>query len=81
MIYVSAIAKWALNEITNGPMQIPGTFNDFFYETDDEHFFDDYTRSESVFYPNNGAHFFYTHDGFWNTSKLQGVNHGPIQGG
>jgi hypothetical protein len=80
MIYVSAIAKWALNEITNGPMQIPGTFNDFFYETDDEHFFDDYTRSESVFYPNDGAHFFYTHDGFWEYIKTTGSEPWPDTG-
>lgn len=86
MIYVSAIAKWALEMEAKGQMKLPGTIFDFFYETDNEHFFDDFTRKDSVFYPKGGAHFFYTHEGFNEYLKTTGnapwpdeVNLKPVQ--
>lgn len=79
MIYVSAIAKWALNMEAKGQMKLPGTIFDFFYETDNEHFFDDFTRKDSVFYPKGGAHFFYTHEGFNEYLKATGNAHGLMR--
>lgn len=72
MIYVSAIAKWALKLEEQGKIKMPGTFLDFFYETDDEHFFDGFTRKDSVFYPKDGAQFFYTHEEFEEYLKATG---------
>ena len=72
MIYVSAIAKWALEMDAKGQIKLPGTIFDFFYETDDEHFFDGFTRKDSVFYPKGGAHFFYTHEEFDEYLKATG---------
>lgn len=72
MIYVSAIAKWALKMDAKGQIKLPGTIFDFFYETDDEHFFDGFTRKDSVFYPKGGAHFFYTHEEFDEYLKATG---------
>lgn len=67
MIYVSAIATWALEHNTKGDLCFPGTIYDFFYETDDEHFFDQYTDdTQTVFYPVEGGKFFTTHQSFWN---------------
>ena len=64
MIYVSAIAKWALERDEQGAIPMPGKLEDFFYETSDEHFFDGYTHSQSVFYPIDGGKFFYTHEAY-----------------
>lgn len=72
MIYVSAIAKWALEMEAKGQIKLPGTIFDFFYETDDEHFFDGFTRKDSVFYPKDGAQFFYTHEEFEEYLKATG---------
>lgn len=72
MIYVSAIAKWALKLEEQGKIKMPGTFFDFFYETDDEHFFDGFTRKDSVFSPKDGAQFFYTHEEFEEYLKATG---------
>lgn len=65
MIYVSGLAKWALEKLGNNQLFFPGTFYDFFYETDDPHFFDKYTRRKSVFYPKDGGKFFETHEAYW----------------
>ena len=48
MIYVSAIAKWAQEQELNHQIAMPGTLQDFFYETDDPTFFDKYSLKESV---------------------------------